>query len=170
LAQEYVQHTKDGDPIIYTFGPKFRGKYSNNKAGSSISGGWSDDGKKVWLELCKQIIASRKQPLCATVEQKVLAELRKRSNITASSHELQKKLEANAKKKDNLNADYEGVDFDDVFVGDDDCDFEDDAGLQEEDAGRQAGLKSTGLEEDDDDNDDDEDEEELVDPTNETPV
>jgi len=98
-AKQYVKAVnKKKNQVIWTFGNKFRGKYSVNDGGSSLTSGWSDEGKQVFTDLAKLVKAARARPDCREAEEYVLELVKKKHDLVANSHA--EEVAMNRKKTD----------------------------------------------------------------------
>ena len=113
------------EKVVFTFGPKYRGKWSKNDGGSCKTSGWSDEGKRVYVDLVTQVKAARAKNNCKTIEKGMLQLLKDNLGLTANSHA--EEVSGNRKKKAKTKKPKENiVNF---YVEDSDDDLDDIIGI-----------------------------------------
>lgn len=66
---------------VFFFGPKYKPKYSNANAGSNITGGWSDPGKRRFTEIVRKVREARANKNSLAVEKIVLTSVCERKLV-----------------------------------------------------------------------------------------
>lgn len=92
--------------VIYYQGEDWETLYSKSDAGSSVSGGWTSEGKKLFVSWVTKVVAGRNTPQCRAMEEHIFTLLRQEHGIEADDAGIEEMV-----RRRHVAAEEEGIDW-----------------------------------------------------------